>query len=145
MIRPGGQGRRWRDPRVVAGDAWQRLAIGRVPIASWSGYALPSYGRDMRCLPLAAIAFILTGCGINPSLIFDPNRIIDTRMTGGENAMRSLSSNSDASFRDGDKASACDANSYLAEVNVDLYKDISKETMSLLRSYQKRCGRYVFK
>ena len=106
---------------------------------------MPNCGRDMRCLPLAAIAFILTGCGINPSLIFDPNRIIDTRTTGGENAMRSLFSNADASFRDGDKASACDTNIYLAEVNVDLYKDISNETMSLLRSYQKRCGRYVFK
>ena len=45
MIRPGGQGRRWREPRVVAGDAWQRLAIGRISIAAWSGYALPSYGR----------------------------------------------------------------------------------------------------
>jgi len=99
----------------------------------------------LRCLPLAAIAFILTGCGINPNLILDPNRIIDTRTTGGENALRSLFSNADSSFRNGDKASACDINIFLAEVNVDLYKDISKETMSLLRSYQKRCGRYVFK
>ena len=99
----------------------------------------------LRCLPLAAIAFILTGCGINPSLILDPNWIIDTRTTGGENAMRSLFSDADVGFRNGDKASACDTYIFLAEVNVDLYKDISKETMSLLRSYQKRCGRYVFK
>ena len=99
----------------------------------------------LRCLPLAAIAFILTGCGINPNLILDPNQIIDARTTGGENAMRSLFGNADISFRDGGKASACDINIFLAEVNVDLYRDISKETMSLLRSYQKRCGRYVFK
>ena len=48
MIRPGGQGRRWREPRVVAGDAWQRLAFGRIPIAAWSGYALPNRGRAVR-------------------------------------------------------------------------------------------------
>ena len=93
----------------------------------------------MRCLLIAAAVFVLSGCS------FDPNWIIDTRTTGGENAMRSIFSEAEVSLRNGDKSIACDTMIFVAEGNVDLSKDISKGTMSLLRSYQKRCGRYVFK
>ena len=75
----------------------------------------------------------------------DPNQIFDTRTTGGENEIRSLFSGADVAFRQGDKSTARDINIMLAEVNMSLYNDISKETSSLLRTYQKRCGRYVFK
>jgi hypothetical protein len=42
----------------VAGDAWQRLAIGRISIAAWSGYALPSCGRVVRRLLIAAAVLL---------------------------------------------------------------------------------------
>jgi hypothetical protein len=43
----------------VAGDAWQRLAIERIPIAAWSGYALPNCGRAVRRLLIAAAVIAL--------------------------------------------------------------------------------------
>ena len=61
MIRPGGQGRRWHETSGVAVDAWQRLAIGRIPIAAWSGYALPNCGRAVRRLLTATAAAVLLG------------------------------------------------------------------------------------
>ncbi len=93
----------------------------------------------MRPLLVVIATLALGGCS------FDPSLIIDTRTTGGENAMRSMFSNAEGSFRNGDKQSACDNDIFLAEINVDVYKDISRETMDLLRQYQRRCGRYVFK
>ena len=58
---PGGQGRWWRETSGVADDAWQRLAIGRIPIAAWSGYAWPNCGRAVRRLLTATAAAVLLG------------------------------------------------------------------------------------
>ena len=50
----------------MAGDAWQRPAIGRIPIAAWSGYALPNCGRAMRqlltALLLPALMSLIAPC-----------------------------------------------------------------------------------
>lgn len=96
-------------------------------------------GAVRRLLIAACTAITMSGCSLDPNLIFD------TRTTGGDNAMRSLFSDAEASLRSNDRTNACDVYISLAEVNVDLYKDISPETMDTLRQYQKRCGRYVFK
>jgi len=92
-----------------------------------------------RLLIAAVVAVSLGGCVLGPMPLFD------ARQTGGDNAMRSSFSDADVQFRNGDKKLACDVSVAAAEMIVSQYRDISRETMDILRSYQKRCGRYVFK
>lgn len=93
----------------------------------------------MRLLLITAVVAVsLGGCVLEPMPLFD------ARQTGGDNAMRSNFSDADVHFRNGDNKLACDVSIAAAEMTVSQYRDISRETMDILRRYQKRCGRYAF-
>ena len=56
----------------MAGDAWQWPAIGRIPIAAWSGYALPNCGRAMRRLLIAAAVIVVSQVQLTATAQIDP-------------------------------------------------------------------------
>jgi len=67
MIRPGDQGRRWREPGVVAGDAWQRLVAAR-SIVWLGGYTKRRGGVSAVAVSLRPRPFLmeLEGLGLQP-------------------------------------------------------------------------------